>query len=120
MPHTPTMSASGLSGSGSTFSSTMGTSQSGGHSAARGGGPSGGGGCGLASGGRTVDPRQFPRDRRLISQKVAGAEKDVQIDPAADRDPGEQVRDRAEVVERVEALAEGGVEQRLDAHEKPP
>lgn len=50
----------------------------------------------------------------------AGLEEGIQVQPCAGDDPEQEERDLAEVVERIEPVAEGGVERRLHAQEHPP
>jgi len=61
--------------------------------------------------------------RQLVNRRIgavdAGLEKDVQIQPARHHQPHQEVRDRTEVIQRIEPVAEGEVEQRLDAQEHP-
>ena len=49
----------------------------------------------------------------------AGLEEHIQVQPARDDDPEQEVRDRAEVVERIVRFAERVVEHGLDAQEQP-
>ena len=59
------------------------------------------------------------RLHRGVRPGHAGIEEGVQVQPAAGDQPEQEEADRAELVERVDAVAERAVEQRLDAHEAP-
>ena len=56
---------------------------------------------------------------RRVGVGDAGLEEGVQVKAADGDDPEQEEADRAEVIERIEPVAEGGIEQRLDAHEQP-
>jgi hypothetical protein len=60
--------------------------------------------------------------RQALDRRVglvdAGPEEDVKVEPAADDHPQQEVGDRAEVVERIELVAEHPVEQALDGEEQ--
>ena len=56
---------------------------------------------------------------RGVGLVYPGLEEGVEVEPAHDHDPEHPGADRAEVVKRIEPLAESEVEQRLDAHEQP-
>ena len=59
------------------------------------------------------------RLHRVVGAGDAGLEEGIQVQAARDHQPHQVVGDRAEVVERVVALAEGEVEQGLHLQEKP-
>ena len=56
---------------------------------------------------------------RCIGVGYSGLEEDVKVKPADGDDPEQEEADGTEVIERIEPVAEGGIEQRLDAHEQP-
>ncbi len=68
-----------------------------------------------------ADPALVVRDRldRLPGLGDAGREERVEVEAARDDDPEQEIRDRAEVVERIVRFAEGVVEDALDVHEQP-
>ena len=56
---------------------------------------------------------------RSVSTGDTSLEKRIEIQSAPGDQPEQHEGDRAEVVERIKPVAEGGVEQRLHAHEGP-
>ncbi|MNC89994.1 hypothetical protein D3C83_60250 [compost metagenome] len=59
------------------------------------------------------------RLHRAVGARDAGLEEGVEIEPARHHQPHQVVRDRPEVVERIEPVAEREIEQRLHPQEAP-
>src|ERR1019366_6829702 len=67
-----------------------------------------------------ADPALAMRQRfdRRIGLGDAGLEENIQVQPARRDDPEQHERDRTELVERIQPIAEGAVEYPLDTHER--
>ena len=79
------------------------------------------GGVAMQAAHHAADVPPVVRERldRRVRFLDAGLEEDVEVEAARDDDPEQEVRDRAEVVERVVRFTERVVEHTLDVHEEP-